>query len=116
MRQSKKTVRKSNPAIDKMKETARKELKAIRDIENERAFLYMLAIPLTILVEDYWHGDDAKEQVSDFIEDVVKMYEAVLEGRYITDVDLAETLKERAGIELEAEWLKYRRKKNVDNR
>ena len=75
----------------------------IEDKANEKAFLYMLAIPLNILV-DQW-GDEAKNKAPEFIEDVLGLYEAVQDG-VVSDDQLAELLDDRAGVKIEADWLK----------
>ena len=46
---------------------------------TERAFLYMLSIPLIILFEDYWQKT-AKKKAPKFIEDVASLYESVQMG------------------------------------
>ena len=74
---------------------------------NEKAFLYMLAIPLNVLV-DQW-GDEAKEKAPEFIEEVIGLYEAVQDG-VVSDDQLAELLDDMAGVKIEADWLKNRRK------
>ena len=81
----------------------------IEDKANEKAFLYMLAIPLNILV-DQW-GDEAKEKAPEFIEDVLGLYEAVQDG-VVSDDQLAELLDDMAGVKIEADWLKNRRKED----
>ena len=78
----------------------------IEDKANEKAFLYMLAIPLNVLV-DQW-GDEAKEKAPEFIEEVIGLYEAVQDG-VVSDDQLAELLDDIAGVKIEAEWLKDRR-------
>lgn len=81
-----------------------KERANARQQENEKAFLYMLAIPLNVLAcEDYW-GDDAKEKAPAFIEEVVSLYEAVQNGN-VSNEELSEFLWEYAGVTIDAEWL-----------
>lgn len=75
----------------------------VEDKANEKAFLYMLAIPLNVLV-DQW-GDEAKEKAPEFIEEVIGLYEAVQDG-YVSDNQLAALLEEMAGVKIEAGWLK----------
>ena len=79
----------------------------IEDKANEKAFLYMLAIPLNVLV-DQW-GDEAKDKAPEFIEEVIGLYEAVQDG-IVSDDQLAELLDDMAGVKIEADWLKDRRK------
>jgi transcription initiation factor IIE alpha subunit len=66
---------------------------------TEKAFLYMLAIPLNVLVNDYW-SKSAKKRAPKFIEEVINLYEAVQAG-VVTDDQLAELLWEMAGVRLE---------------
>ena len=102
----------SNVDICKIREITRKESeKAINEAvekavseAHERAFLYMLAIPLNVLV-DMWGEEEAKEKAPEFIEDVCSLYESVQDG-YVTDEQLAELLDEMAGLKITAEWLK----------
>ena len=75
----------------------------VEDKANEKAFLYMLAIPLNVLV-DQW-GDEAKEKAPEFIDEVIGLYEAVQDG-YVSDNQLAALLEEMAGVKIEAGWLK----------
>lgn len=76
-----------------------------RQQENEKAFLYMLAIPLNVLAcEDYW-GDDAKEKAPAFIEEVISLFESVQNGN-VTNEELSEFLLEYAGVTVDASWLK----------
>lgn len=42
---------------------------------TEKAFLYMLAIPLNVLASKYWKKS-AKKRLPKFIEEVIGMYEA----------------------------------------
>ena len=49
-----------------MKEVAKKEAKKMESDAVEKAFLYMLAIPLNVLVNDYW-SKTAKKKVPKFI-------------------------------------------------
>lgn len=75
----------------------------VEDKANEKAFLYMLAIPLNVLV-DQW-GAMAKHKAPLFIEEVINLYEAVQEG-IVSNEQMAELLEEMAGVKIEAEWLK----------
>lgn len=81
--------------------------KNIADKEaTEKAFLYMLAIPLNVLASKYWKKS-AKKQMPKFIDEVIGMYEAVQNG-IISHEKLAESLKNMAGVEITADWLKRR--------
>lgn len=88
----------------KMREVARVAASKMEVEAKEKAFLYMLAIPLNILVNDYWEKS-AKKRVPQFIEKVASLYEAVQEG-YVSEQELADLLYEYAGVKIEAEWLK----------
>ena len=79
----------------KIREVARKE---------EKAFLRMLAIPLNVLVSDYWEKT-GKKKAPKFIEEVASLYESVQLGT-VTDQQLADFLFEMTGIKIEAEWMK----------
>ena len=96
----------SNVDLMRMKEVAKKEAKKMESDAVEKAFLYMLAIPLNVLVNDYW-SKTAKKKAPKFIEDVISLYESVQAGA-VTDEELAELLNELAGVNVEAEWLKKR--------
>lgn len=96
----------SNVDLARMKEVAKKEAKKMESDAVEKAFLYMLAIPLNVLVYDYW-SKTAKKKAPKFIEDVISLYESVQAGA-VTDEELAELLNELAGVNVEAEWLKKR--------
>lgn len=96
----------SNVDIMRMKEVAKEEAKKMESDAVEKAFLYMLAIPLNVLVNDYW-SKTAKKKAPKFIEDVISLYESVQAG-VVTDEELAELLNELAGVNIEAEWLKKR--------
>lgn len=79
----------------------------VEDKANEKAFLYMLAIPLNVLV-DQW-GAMAKNKAPLFIDEVINLYEAVQEG-VVSNEQLAALLDEMAGVKIEAEWLKKEQK------
>lgn len=96
----------SNVDLMRMKEVAKKEAKKMESDAVEKAFLYMLAIPLNVLINDYW-SKTAKKKAPKFIEDVISLYESVQAG-IVTDEELAGLLNELAGVNVEAEWLKKR--------
>ena len=64
----------------------------------------MLAIPVNVLVNDYWRKGE-KKKAPKFIEDVLSLCEAV-ECGVVTDEQLAELLEDMAGVKIEAEWIK----------
>lgn len=94
----------NNNQIGVVLESASKKADELQRIAKEKAFLYMLAIPLNVLVNDYWEKS-AKKRIPKFIEDVISLYEAVQEG-VVTDEQLADLLYEYAGVKIEADWLK----------
>ena len=94
----------NNVDLLRMREIAKKEAEKMEIEATERAFLYMLAIPLNILFHDYWQKS-AKKRAPKFIEEVTKYYLAVQEG-VVTDQELADLLFDLAGVKIEADWLK----------
>lgn len=100
----------SNVDIYKIRKTAEAAVEKTKEQSTEKAFLYMLAIPLNVLcAEEYW-GDDAKNIAPGFIEEVAGLYEAVQDG-YVSEDQLAELLEEMAGVKIDADWLKREPKK-----
>ena len=89
--------------IARLKAIAQAEAKKAEGQATERAFLYMLAIPLNVLVNDYW-SKSAKKRAPKFIDDVIKLYEAVQDG-IVSDGELADLLEDMAGVQITAEWL-----------
>ena len=94
----------SNVDLLMVKESAKKAAKTIEKEATERAFLYMLAIPLNVLFNDYWQKS-AKKRAPKFIEDVMRLYEAVQQG-VVSDKQLADLLDELAGVKIDADWMK----------
>ena len=94
----------SNVDLLKIREAAKKEAQRMEQQATERAFLYMLAIPLNVLFNDYWEKT-AKRKAPKFIEEVIKLYEAVQNG-IVSEQQLADLLDELAGVKIEAEWMK----------
>lgn len=93
---------------------ARKHAEAMEIEATEKAFLYMLAIPLNVLVNDYW-SKTAKRRAPKFIEDVISLYQSVEDG-VVTEKELAGLLKEYAGITVNPKWLEKiaEKKKNAE--
>ena len=94
----------SNIDMCMIRESAKKQAKKMEKEAEEKAFLRMLAIPLNVLVNDYW-PKTAKKKAQKFIEDVLSLCEAV-ECGVVTDEQLAELLEDMAGVKIEAEWIK----------
>ena len=98
----------SNVDILRIQQTAKAAAEKTKEKSTEKAFLYMLAIPLNVLVtEEYW-GDDAKKLAPEFIDEVIGLYEAVQDG-LVSDDQLAEFLEEMAGVKIDADWLHSRK-------
>lgn len=89
--------------LAKMRAVARKETIAVENEIFEKSFLYMLAIPLNVLVNDYW-SKSAKRRAPKFIDDVLSLYESVRDG-YVTEEELAALLEEYAKVTVNKEWL-----------
>ena len=87
-----------------MREIARKEAEKMENEATEKAFLYMLAIPLNVLVADYW-PKTAKRRAPKLIDDVISLYQAV-EAGVVTKEQLVEVLQEYGQIDFRARWLK----------
>lgn len=88
----------------RVREAAKKEAQRMEQQATERAFLYMLAIPLNVLFNDYWEKT-AKRKAPKFIEECMKLYEAVQDG-IVSEQQLAELLDDLAGVKITAEWMK----------
>ena len=87
----------------RMKMIAEKKSKEMEQTATEKAFLYMLAIPLNVLVNDYW-SKTAKKKAPKFIEDVMSLYDSVCEG-VVKEKELAKLLMDYAGVKIEADWM-----------
>lgn len=94
----------SNVDLLRIREAAKKEALKMEQVATERAFLYMLAIPLNVLFNDYWEKT-AKRKAPKFIEECMKLYEAVQDG-IVSEQQLAELLDDLAGVKITAEWMK----------
>lgn len=87
----------------RMKMIAEKKTKEMEQTATEKAFLYMLAIPLNVLVNDNW-SKTAKKKAPKFIEDVISLYDSVCEG-VVTEKELAKLLYDYAGVKITADWM-----------
>lgn len=87
----------------KMHEVARASAKKMEQEAIEKAWLWMLAIPLNILVNDYW-PKSARKKAPKFIEDVISLFESVQAG-VVSNEELASLLYDYAGVKIEADWL-----------
>lgn len=88
----------------KVREAAKKEAQRMEQQATDRAFLYMLAIPLNVLFNDYWEKT-AKKKAPKFIKEVISLYESVQAG-VVSEQQLADLLDELTGVKIEAEWMK----------
>lgn len=76
------------------------------EVDNEtadKAFLCMVAIPVSILATNYW-PKSAKERVPKFVDEVLTLYESVQSGE-VSAQSLADTLQNLANVNIEASWL-----------
>ena len=87
-----------------MRAVAQKEAQKMEQVALEKAFLYMLAIPLNVLANDYWEKS-AKQKLPKFIEQVASLFDSVQEGT-VSEQELADLLYDLAGVKIEAEWMK----------
>ena len=94
----------SNVDLLMVKESAKKAAQTMEKEATEKAFLYMLAIPLNVLFNDYWKKS-AKKRAPKFVEDVMSLYDAVQNG-VVSDKQLADLLDELAGVKIDADWMK----------
>lgn len=94
----------SNVDLAKIREAARKEAEKHHDEILDQSFLYMLAIPLNVLVSDYWGGDKAKDIAPGFIAEVISLYEAVQQG-VVDNKQLADLLDDMAGVKISSKLL-----------
>lgn len=113
-RQMKKASKKGMSPLEiaQMREIAQKaaheaEQEAER-IAVEKAFLYMLTIPLNVLYNDYWEKT-CKKKAPEFLNKVMSLFESVEAGVVSYD-DMNDFLEEMVGIRLTSDWLNERRK------
>lgn len=94
----------TNAELWRMKEIARREAQSMQDEAIEKSFLFMLAIPLNVLVSDYWKKAP-KKKMEKFTADVISLYHSVQEG-VVTPGELRDFLEEMTGLRITAEWIK----------
>lgn len=97
-----------------IRETSKKAAAKVEKEATERAFLYMLAIPLNVLANDYW-PKTAKRRTHKYIKDVLNLYAAVQDG-IVSEQELADFLEEMAGIKIEAAWMTAKKEREDDQR
>lgn len=98
--------------VARMRAIAAKEAKEMEDDAIEIAFLTMLAIPLNILVNDYW-PKSAETRAPKFIKEVLSLFE-VWEKGVVTNDDLKQLLQEYGGIDIEDIMKQYKEEKEVE--
>lgn len=98
--------------VARMRAIAKKEAKQMEATAAEQAFLAMLAIPLNVLVNDYW-PKSAKKRAPKFIEDVLGLFEAWEQG-VVTNDDLKQLLQEYAGVSVEDIVLQHNEEKEEE--
>jgi hypothetical protein len=91
----------SSQQIAYMKGIAQQASREMEQDATERAFLYMLTIPLNVLAD---RGLITHDNAADYIQDVASLYLSVQDG-VVTEKDLADLLKEYAGVEITADWM-----------
>lgn len=105
----------SNTDILRMKMIAAQETKKMEMDAAETAFLCMLAIPLSILVNDYW-PKTAKQKVKGenrtkaqkYIDDVISLFDSFQAGA-ITIAELQDLLWEFARIKnVDGNWIAFK--------
>lgn len=84
-----------------IQESARKHTKKMQLDATEDAFRCMLAIPLNVLVNDYW-SKTAKRKAPEFIDEVIKLFNAFVDG-YVSREEMDDLLWEYAGIKITSE-------------
>lgn len=98
----------SNVDFARMLEVADRKAKEAERIGCEKAFVYMLAIPLNILVNDYW-SKTAKKKIPEFIDKTMSLFDSV-EKSVVDHAELIELLEEYSGVKIDVEWAKRREK------
>lgn len=91
----------SSRDIARMYGIAKQASREMEQDATEKAFLYMLAIPLNVLAD---RGFITHDNADEYIHDVASLYLSVQDG-VVTDKELADLLKEYAGIEITADWM-----------
>lgn len=85
--------------VAQMREIADKQARTMEDRATKEAFLAMLAIPLNVLISDYWpKAKPAKTKK--FIDEVLSLYEA-WEKDVVTSEQLNDFLFEYGGVKVE---------------
>lgn len=98
----------SNIDMLRMIQVADERAKEAERIGCEKAFIYMLVIPLSILANDYW-SKTAKRKIPEFIEKTMSLFDSLEKG-VVEHAEMIELLEEYAGVKIDVEWAKKREK------
>lgn len=93
---------KEKSTLDKMLQmqaAAKQVAKEVESQATDSAFMYMLAIPLSVLMTSYW-TKSGYDRAPKFINEVLDLYQAVQEGK-VTHKELEVLLEKTAGIKIE---------------
>jgi hypothetical protein len=74
------------------------------------AFVDMLIVPCAVSAFDYWHRS-AKKKMPEFIKQVVSLSESIQVGA-VTREEIVQTFEEISRMQLEATWLKIKRRES----
>ena len=91
----------SSADIARMYGVAKQASREMEQDATERAFLYMLAIPLNVLADN---GTITHENAEEYIRDVISLYGSVQDG-IVSEKELADLLNDYTGIEITADWM-----------
>lgn len=101
----------TNLEMARIRQVADEAGKRAELIAKEKAFIYMLAIPINILVHDYW-SKSAKKKIPEFIDKTMSLFDSIDKG-IVTDEELIDLIKEYTGTTIEVEWDRRRKKQDV---
>ena len=104
----------SNTQIAHMKYLADAASKEVAAKNKEEEILLMMAIPLNILVHDYW-PKTAKQKAPEFITKVVSLYESVQKG-VVSQEELNDLLKEYTEVDFKDIWKRKVEEKRAKGR
>lgn len=70
----------------------------------DKAFIYMIGIPLDVLFHDYW-SKTAKKKAPEFVDQILSLYEAVQNG-IVSEQEIIDEVYELSGVKIEPALLK----------
>ena len=70
----------------------------------DKAFIYMVGIPLDVLFHEHWQKS-AKKKAPAFVDQVLSLYEAVQDG-IVTEQQIIDEVYELAGVRIDTGLLK----------